>query len=68
MQTIKIQNKHYANHLAEHFAGLGQIVMLQNIGSKIILTLEKCHSVAHTKSKSVGEKYHAVAYTFCSPE
>ena len=83
MQTIKISNQHYANHLAEHFAGLGQIVMLQNIGSKIILTLEKCHSVAHTKSKSVGEKCHsvahtksksvgekchAVAYTFCSPE
>ena len=68
MQTIKISNRHYANHLAEHFACRGQIVMLQNAGSKIILTLEKCHSVAHTKSKSVGEKYHAVAYTFCSPE
>ena len=67
MQTIKISNRHYANSLAEHFAGRGQIVMLQNVGSKIILTLEKCHSVAHTKSKSRGEKYHAVAYTFCSP-
>ena len=68
MQTIKISNRHYASSLAEHFAGLGQIVMLQNVGSKIILTLEKCHSVVHAKSKSVGEKYHAVAYTFCSPE
>ena len=51
MQTIKIQNKHYASHLAEHFAGLGQIVMLQNVGSKMILTLEKCRRVVHTKSK-----------------
>ena len=67
MQTIKISNRHYASHLAEHFACRGQIVMLQNVGSKIILTLEKCHSVAYTKSKSMGEKYHDVAYTFCSP-
>ena len=52
MQTIKIRNKHYASHLAEHFAGRGQIVMLQNIGSKIILTLEKCHKVAPAKSKN----------------
>ena len=52
MQTIKIRNKHYASSLAEHFAGRGQIVMLQNVGSKMILTLEKCHSVARAKSKS----------------
>ena len=52
MQTIKVRNKHYASHLAEHFAGRGQIVMLQNVGSKMILTMQKCHSVAHTKSKS----------------
>ena len=52
MQTIKIRNKHYASHLAEHFAGRGQIVMLQNVGSKMILTLQKCHKVAHAKSKS----------------
>ena len=53
MQTIKIQNKHYASHLAEHFAGRGQIVMLQNVGSKMILTLEKYHRVAHAKSKTM---------------
>ena len=53
MQTIKIRNKHYASSLAEHFAGRGQIVMLQNVGSKMILTLEKCHRVARTKSKSM---------------
>ena len=52
MQTIKIQNKHYASHLAEHFAGRGQIVTLQNVGAKMILTLEKCHRVIHAKSKS----------------
>ena len=52
MQTIKIQNKHYASSLAEHFADRGQIVMLQNVGSKMILTLQKCHSVARTKSKN----------------
>ena len=52
MQTIKIQNKHYASHLAEHFACRGQIVMLQNVGSKMILTLEKCYRVAPAKSKS----------------
>ena len=52
MQTIKISNQHYANHLAEHFAGHGQIVTLQNVGSKMILTLQKCHSVAPAKSKS----------------
>ena len=52
MQTIKISNRHYANHLAEHFACRGQIVMLQNVGSKMILTLQKCHRVAHAKSKS----------------
>ena len=51
MQTIKISNRHYASHLAEHFAGRGQIVMLQNVGSKMILTLQKCHRVAHAKSK-----------------
>ena len=67
MQTIKISNQHYANHLAEHFACRGQIVMLQNVGSKMILTLEKWHSVVPTKSKSRGEKCHAVVYTFCSP-
>ena len=55
MQTIKIQNKHYASHLAEHFAGRGQIVMLQNVGSKMILTLQKCHRVVHAKSKSRAE-------------
>ena len=49
MQTIKIQNKHYAIHLAEHFAGRGQIVTLQNVGSKMILTLQKCYSVARAK-------------------
>ena len=53
MQTIKIRNKHYASHLAELFAGRGQIVMLQNVGSKMILTLEKCHRVVHAKSKSM---------------
>ena len=52
MQTIKIQNKHYASHLAEHFAGLGQIVTLQNVGSKMILTLQKCYRVAPAKSKN----------------
>ena len=52
MQTIKIRNKHYASHLAEHFAGRGQIVMLQNVGSKMILTLQKCYRVAPAKSKS----------------
>ena len=52
MQTIKISNRHYANHLAEHFAGRGQIVRLQNVGSKMILTLEKWHNVVPTKSKS----------------
>ena len=52
MQTIKISNRHYASHLAEHFAGRGQIVMLQNVGSKMILTLQKCHKVAHTKNKN----------------
>ena len=51
MQTIKIQNKHYASSLAEHFASHGQIVMLQNVGSKMILTLQKCHRVVHAKSK-----------------
>ena len=51
MQTIKISNRHYASHLAEHFAGRGQIVMLQNVGSKMILTLQKCHIVAPAKSK-----------------
>ena len=51
MQTIKISNRHYANSLAEHFASHGQIVMLQNVGSKMILTLQKCHKVAPTKSK-----------------
>lgn len=51
MQTIKISNRHYTNHLAEHFAGRGQIVMLQNVGSKMILTLEKYHKVAPAKSK-----------------
>ena len=51
MQTIKIQNKHYASHLAEHFADRGQIVMLQNVGSKMILTLQKCYRVVHAKSK-----------------
>ena len=55
MQTIKISNRHYASSLAEHFAGRGQIVMLQNVGSKMILTLEKCHSVARAKSKSMVE-------------
>ena len=53
MQTIKISNRHYASHLAELFAGRGQIVMLQNVGSKMILTLQKCHRVAHAKSKSM---------------
>ena len=52
MQTIKISNRHYASSLAEHFAGRGQIVMLQNVGSKIILTLQKCHNVAPAKSKN----------------
>lgn len=52
MQTIKIRNKYYASSLAEHFAGRGQIVMLQNVGSKMILTLQKCHKVAPAKSKS----------------
>ena len=52
MQTIKIQNKHYASHLAELFAGRGQIVMLQNVGSKMILTLQKCYRVAPAKSKN----------------
>ena len=52
MQTIKISNRHYASHLAELFAGRGQIVMLQNIGSKMILTLEKCYRVAPSKSKN----------------
>ena len=51
MQTIKVRNKHYASSLAEHFAGRGQIVMLQSVGSKMILTLQKCHSVARAKSK-----------------
>lgn len=51
MQTIKIQNKHYASSLAEHFAGRGQVVTLQNVGSKIILTLEKYRKVAPAKSK-----------------
>ena len=51
MQTIKIQNKHYASSLAEHFAGRGQIVALQNIGSKMILTLQKYHKVSPAKSK-----------------
>ena len=55
MQTIEIQNNHYANHLAEHFAGRGQIVMLQNVGSKMILTLQKCYRVVHAKSKSRAE-------------
>ena len=53
MQTIKIQNKHYASSLAEHFADRGQIVMLQNVGSKMILTLQKCYRVAPAKSKSM---------------
>ena len=53
MQTIKISNQHYANHLAEHFACRGQIVMLQNVGSKMILTLQKYHDVAPAKSKSM---------------
>lgn len=52
MQTIKISNRHYANHLAEHLAGRGQIVMLQNVGSKMILTLQKCYRVAPAKSKT----------------
>ena len=52
MQTIKIQNKHYASSLAEHFADRGQIVMLQNVGSKMILTLQKCYRVVHAKSKN----------------
>ena len=52
MQTIKIQNKHYASNLAEHFAGRGQIVTLQNVGSKMILTLQKYHEVAPAKSKT----------------
>lgn len=52
MQTIKIRNKHYASSLAEHFAGRGQIVAIQNVGSKMILTLEKYHKVAPAKSKS----------------
>ena len=52
MQTIKIQNKHYASNLAEHFAGRGQIVTLQNVGSKMILTLQKYHEVAPAKSKN----------------
>ena len=52
MQTIKIQNKHYASSLAEHFADRGQIVMLQNVGSKIVLTLQKCYRVAPAKSKN----------------
>ena len=52
MQTIKIQNKHYASSLAEHFAGRGQIVMLQNVGAKMILTLQKCHRVVPAKSKN----------------
>lgn len=51
MQTIKISNRHYASSLAEHFAGRGQIVTLQNVGSKMILILEKCRMVAPTKSK-----------------
>ena len=51
MQTIKISNRHYASSLAEHFADRGQIVMLQNVGSKMILTLQKCHRVVHAKSK-----------------
>ena len=51
MQTIKISNRHYASSLAEHFAGRGQIVMLQNVGSKMILTLQKCYRVAPAKSK-----------------
>lgn len=51
MQTIKIRNKHYASHLAGHFAGRGQIVTLQNVGSKMILTLQKYHKVAPAKSK-----------------
>ena len=55
MQTIKIQNKHYASSLAEHFADRGQIVMLQNVGSKMILTLEKCYRAVHAKSKSRAE-------------
>ena len=53
MQTIKISNRHYASHLAELFAGRGQIVMLQNVGSKMILTLQKYHDVAPVKSKSM---------------
>ena len=61
MQTIKIQKKHYASHLAEHFASRGQIVMLQNVGSKMILTLEKRHRVARTKSKSM-EKNTTLLY------
>ena len=52
MQTIEIQNKHYASNLAEHFAGRGQIVTLQNVGSKMILTLQKCYRVAPAKSKN----------------
>ena len=55
MQTIKISNRHYANSLAEHFADRGQIVMLQNVGSKIILTMEKCHRIAPAKSKTREE-------------
>ena len=51
MQTIKIQNKHYASSLAEHFAGRGQIVILQNVGSKTVLILQKYHKVAPAKSK-----------------
>ena len=52
MQTIKISNRHYANSLAEHFAGRGQIVAIQNVGSKMILTLQKCHKGVHAKSKN----------------
>ena len=61
MQTIKISNRHYASHLAEHFAGLGLIVMLQNVGSKMILTLQKCYRVAPAKSKSM-EKNTTLRY------
>ncbi len=41
MQTIKIQNRQIATALAEHLSTRGQIVCLQNVGSRTILTLQK---------------------------
>lgn len=41
MQTIKIQNRQIATALAEHLSTKGQIVCLQNVGSRTILTLRK---------------------------